>query len=159
MRGAEVDQIRRELQCPQRARRERPALPRTARSGSGSLSSPPTQRRPSDSRRRSTSHGRYPALNVRVGIVDSFQGDEDQVVILSIAATTVAGFLKTPEPDQRRGQPRPGSPDRHDRAASGLAGGSARRSRVARFIVERVNRATRPMTSSPPKPRPAGARP
>jgi hypothetical protein len=39
--------------------------------------------------------GEYPALNVRVGIVDSFQGDEDQVVILSIAATA-AGFLKTP---------------------------------------------------------------
>jgi superfamily I DNA and/or RNA helicase len=39
---------------------------------------------------------RYPALNVRVGIVDSFQGDEDQVVILSIAATTVAGFLYVP---------------------------------------------------------------
>jgi hypothetical protein len=39
--------------------------------------------------------GEYPALNVRVGIVDSFQGDEDQVVILSVAAT-VAGFLKTP---------------------------------------------------------------
>ncbi len=39
---------------------------------------------------------RYPDLNVRIGIVDRFQGDEDQVVILSIAATTVAGFLKTP---------------------------------------------------------------
>ena len=39
---------------------------------------------------------RYPALRVRVGIVDRFQGDEDQVVILSIAATTVAGFLKVP---------------------------------------------------------------
>jgi hypothetical protein len=38
----------------------------------------------------------YPDLNVRVGIVDRFQGDEDQVVILSIAATTVAGFLKVP---------------------------------------------------------------
>jgi ATP-dependent RNA/DNA helicase IGHMBP2 len=38
----------------------------------------------------------YPALDVRVGIVDRFQGDEDQVVILSIAATTVAGFLKVP---------------------------------------------------------------
>jgi ATP-dependent RNA/DNA helicase IGHMBP2 len=39
---------------------------------------------------------RYPALKVRIGIVDRFQGDEDQVVILSIAATTVAGFLKVP---------------------------------------------------------------
>jgi ATP-dependent RNA/DNA helicase IGHMBP2 len=39
---------------------------------------------------------RYPALDVRIGIVDRFQGDEDQVVILSIAATTVAGFLKVP---------------------------------------------------------------
>jgi AAA domain len=38
----------------------------------------------------------YPDLDVRVGIVDRFQGDEDQVVILSIAATTVAGFLKVP---------------------------------------------------------------
>ena len=37
----------------------------------------------------------YPDLNVRVGIVYSFQGDEDQVVILSIAGTE-AGFLKTP---------------------------------------------------------------
>ena len=39
---------------------------------------------------------KYPALKVRIGIVDRFQGDEDQVVILSIAATTVAGFLKVP---------------------------------------------------------------
>jgi hypothetical protein len=38
----------------------------------------------------------YPALSVRIGIVDRFQGDEDQLVILSIAATTVAGFLKVP---------------------------------------------------------------
>jgi hypothetical protein len=38
----------------------------------------------------------YPALNVRIGIVDRFQGDEDQIVILSIAATTVAGFLYVP---------------------------------------------------------------
>jgi ATP-dependent RNA/DNA helicase IGHMBP2 len=38
----------------------------------------------------------YPALNVRIGIVDRFQGDEDQVVILTIAATRVAGFLKLP---------------------------------------------------------------
>ncbi|MGO9247101.1 MAG: C-terminal helicase domain-containing protein, partial [Solirubrobacteraceae bacterium] len=37
----------------------------------------------------------YPDLAVRVGIVDSFQGDEDQVVILSVAGTE-AGFLKTP---------------------------------------------------------------
>jgi ATP-dependent RNA/DNA helicase IGHMBP2 len=38
---------------------------------------------------------RYPALNIRVGIVDRFQGDEDQVVILSIAGTA-AGFLYVP---------------------------------------------------------------
>jgi ATP-dependent RNA/DNA helicase IGHMBP2 len=38
----------------------------------------------------------YPALNVRVGIVDRFQGDEDQVVILSVTATKVAGFLEIP---------------------------------------------------------------
>lgn len=38
----------------------------------------------------------FPALNVRIGIVDGFQGDEDQVVILSVAATTVAGFLRLP---------------------------------------------------------------
>jgi AAA domain len=38
----------------------------------------------------------YRALNVRIGIVDRFQGDEDQVVILTIAATRVAGFLKLP---------------------------------------------------------------
>jgi ATP-dependent RNA/DNA helicase IGHMBP2 len=38
----------------------------------------------------------YPALNVRIGIVDRFQGDEDQVVIVSVTATTVAGFLKIP---------------------------------------------------------------
>jgi hypothetical protein len=37
----------------------------------------------------------YPALNVRIGIVDRFQGDEDQVVILTIAATA-GGFLKIP---------------------------------------------------------------
>jgi ATP-dependent RNA/DNA helicase IGHMBP2 len=39
---------------------------------------------------------RYPALNVRIGIVDRFQGDEAQVVFLSMAATTAAGFLKIP---------------------------------------------------------------
>jgi ATP-dependent RNA/DNA helicase IGHMBP2 len=38
----------------------------------------------------------YPALNVRIGIVDRFQGDEDQVVILSVTATKVAGFLEIP---------------------------------------------------------------
>jgi ATP-dependent RNA/DNA helicase IGHMBP2 len=38
----------------------------------------------------------FPALDVRIGIVDGFQGDEDQVVILSVAATTVAGFLYLP---------------------------------------------------------------
>jgi superfamily I DNA and/or RNA helicase len=38
---------------------------------------------------------RYPALNVRIGIVDRFQGDEDQVVLLSIAGTT-SGFLAIP---------------------------------------------------------------
>lgn len=38
----------------------------------------------------------YPALNVCVGIVDRFQGDEDQVVILSVTATKVAGFLAIP---------------------------------------------------------------
>jgi len=38
---------------------------------------------------------RYPALNIRVGIVDRFQGDEDQVVILSIAGTAT-GFLYVP---------------------------------------------------------------
>jgi hypothetical protein len=38
----------------------------------------------------------YPALNVRVGIVDRFQGDEDQVVILSVTATKVTEFLEIP---------------------------------------------------------------
>lgn len=39
---------------------------------------------------------RYPDLNVRVGIVDSFQGDEDCVVIVSFVNTTYAGFLEKP---------------------------------------------------------------
>lgn len=38
----------------------------------------------------------YPALAVRVGIVDRFQGDEDQVVFLSMAATSSPGFLEIP---------------------------------------------------------------
>ena len=38
----------------------------------------------------------YPALAVRIGIVDRFQGDEDQVVFLSMAATTSPGFLDIP---------------------------------------------------------------
>lgn len=37
----------------------------------------------------------YPNLNIRLGIVDSFQGDEDQIVILSVAGTA-AGFLERP---------------------------------------------------------------
>jgi ATP-dependent RNA/DNA helicase IGHMBP2 len=39
---------------------------------------------------------RYPSLNVRVGIVDRFQGDEDCVVIVSFVNTTYAGFLEKP---------------------------------------------------------------
>lgn len=38
----------------------------------------------------------YPALRVRIGIVDRFQGDEDQVVFLSMAATSAPGFLDIP---------------------------------------------------------------
>lgn len=38
----------------------------------------------------------YPDLNVRVGIVDRFQGDEDCVVIVSFVNTTYAGFLEKP---------------------------------------------------------------
>jgi AAA domain len=38
----------------------------------------------------------YPALQVRIGIVDRFQGDEDCVVIVSFVNTTYAGFLKIP---------------------------------------------------------------
>ena len=38
----------------------------------------------------------YPALRVRIGIVDRFQGDEDQVVFLSMAATSAPGFLEIP---------------------------------------------------------------
>lgn len=38
----------------------------------------------------------YPALNVRVGIVDRFQGDEDQVVVLSVTATKGTEFLEIP---------------------------------------------------------------
>jgi hypothetical protein len=45
--------------------------------------------------RKQIQPGRYPNLDVRVGIVDSFQGDEDQVVILSIAGTA-PGFLDIP---------------------------------------------------------------
>jgi ATP-dependent RNA/DNA helicase IGHMBP2 len=38
----------------------------------------------------------YPDLNVRIGIVDRFQGDEDCVVIVSFVNTTYAGFLAKP---------------------------------------------------------------
>ncbi len=38
----------------------------------------------------------YPNLNIRIGIVDRFQGDEECVVVVSFVNTTYAGFLKTP---------------------------------------------------------------
>jgi superfamily I DNA and/or RNA helicase len=95
-RGAEIDRIRRELQALNyQAARVQPPKDRPEPLGV-SVITPYTAQAERLGRELGIQHGRYPALNVRVGIVDSFQGNEDQVVILSVAATTYAGFLKTP---------------------------------------------------------------
>jgi len=95
-RGAEIEQIRRELQ----SLNDRAANAGSPEDGPEQLGvsvvTPYTAQAERLGRELGIQHGRYPALNVRVGIVDSFQGNEDQVVILSVTATTVAGFLKRP---------------------------------------------------------------
>lgn len=94
LRVAEVDHIRRELRALQEHVAGVPPLPKgPERLGVAVITPYAAQARRLTQRLDLT---QYPDLNVRIGIVDRFQGDEDQVVILSIAATTVAGFLKTP---------------------------------------------------------------
>lgn len=95
-RGAEVQQIRRELQSLNDHAANVGAPPDGPERLGVAVITPYAAQARRLGRELGIQHGRYPALNVRVGIVDSFQGNEDQVVILSIAATTVAGFLKTP---------------------------------------------------------------
>jgi ATP-dependent RNA/DNA helicase IGHMBP2 len=93
-RAAEVAHIRRELQSLQEhAAKIGPPPNGPQRLGVAIITPYAAQAR---RLRASIDTTRYPALRVRIGIVDRFQGDEDQVVILSIAATTVAGFLKVP---------------------------------------------------------------
>jgi ATP-dependent RNA/DNA helicase IGHMBP2 len=93
-RGAEVGHVRRELQALQEAAAHTaPPLDGPARLGVAVITPYAAQAR---RLRAALDLTQYPALNVRVGIVDRFQGDEDQVVILTIAATRVAGFLKLP---------------------------------------------------------------
>jgi ATP-dependent RNA/DNA helicase IGHMBP2 len=93
-RSAEVDHIRHELSALQEAATHTgPPPDGPERLGVAVITPYAAQAR---RLRASLDLTQYPALNVRIGIVDRFQGDEDQVVILSIAATTVAGFLKAP---------------------------------------------------------------
>jgi hypothetical protein len=93
-RAAEVAHIRRELQSLQEHAADTGQPPDgPERLGVAIITPYAAQAR---RLRASIDTTRYPALKVRIGIVDRFQGDEDQVVILSIAATTVAGFLKIP---------------------------------------------------------------
>ena len=93
-RDAEISHIRHELRTLQEAAASTNPLPvGTARVGVAVITPYAAQAR---RLRQGIDTTQYPALNVRVGIVDRFQGDEDQVVILSVTATTVAGFLKMP---------------------------------------------------------------
>lgn len=93
-RSAEIQHVRRELQALQdHAARMGPPPDRPQRLGVAVITPYAAQAR---RLRAAIDLTAYRALNVRVGIVDRFQGDEDQVVILTIAATRVAGFLKLP---------------------------------------------------------------
>ncbi len=92
-RGAEVDYIRRELKALQHhAAQVGPPEDGPERLGVALITPYTAQAK---QLRKHIELSRYPDLDVRVGIVDSFQGDEDQVVILSIAGTA-AGFLWVP---------------------------------------------------------------
>jgi len=94
LRVAEVDHIRRELRSLQEcAARVGPPPLGPERLGVAVITPYAAQARRLTARLDLT---QFPDLAVRIGIVDRFQGDEDQVVIVSIAATTVAGFLKIP---------------------------------------------------------------
>jgi superfamily I DNA and/or RNA helicase len=93
-RGAEVQHVRRELKALQdHAAKTGPPANGPDRLGVAVITPYAAQAR---RLRAALDLSTYPALNVRIGIVDRFQGDEDQVVILTIAATRVAGFLKLP---------------------------------------------------------------
>jgi ATP-dependent RNA/DNA helicase IGHMBP2 len=93
-RGAEVQHVRRELKALQdHAASTGPPQDGPQRLGVAVITPYAAQAR---RLRAALDLTTYPALNVRIGIVDRFQGDEDQVVILTIAATRVAGFLKLP---------------------------------------------------------------
>jgi ATP-dependent RNA/DNA helicase IGHMBP2 len=93
-RDAEISHIRHELRVLQEAAASTDAPPNgPARVGVAVITPYAAQAR---RLRQGLDLTLYPALNVRVGIVDRFQGDEDQVVIVSVTATTVAGFLKMP---------------------------------------------------------------
>ncbi len=112
-RGSEVQYIRRELKALQHhAEHTAPAPNGPERLGVALITPYMAQ---SKELRKHIDLTNYPDLAVRVGIVDSFQGDEDQVVILSIAGYRSRVPLEA-EPDQRRRQPRPGPADHHNRA-------------------------------------------
>ena len=110
-------------------RRGRPHPPGTPRAAGAHRGRPATTQRTRAPRRRrhhpircagtpahpAPRHDPVPRLSVRIGIVDRFQGDEDQVVILQHRGDDRRGFPEDTEPDQRRDQPRPGLADRHDR--------------------------------------------
>ncbi|HEY7933599.1 MAG TPA: AAA domain-containing protein [Solirubrobacteraceae bacterium] len=94
MRIPEVDYIRRELKALNQTAASVAAPPDgPERLGVAVITPYTAQARQFEARLDLT---QYPALHVRIGIVDRFQGDEDQVVLLSMAATTSPGFLEIP---------------------------------------------------------------
>jgi hypothetical protein len=92
-RTSEVAYIRRELKALQHHAEHTAPLPNGPERLGVALITPYTAQ--AKELRKHIDLTNYPDLAVRVGIVDSFQGDEDQVVILSIAGTE-AGFLWRP---------------------------------------------------------------
>jgi AAA domain len=162
-RGAEIERIRRELQ----SLNDRAALLPPPKDGPERLGvsviTPYTAQAERLGRDLRIQHGIYPALNVRVGIVDSFQGNEDQVVILSVAATTYAGFLKTPNRINvaiSRAQDLLIITTSLPAAIKGSIGAPLRR--VVQYVDRRVkdgDPAYQIVRPAPPKPRPPKPRP
>lgn len=95
-RDAEIDYIRKELKTLQEAAAATNTDPRSGAPNKLGVAVITPYAAQARRLRQNFDLTQYPALKVRIGIVDRFQGDEDQVVIVSVTATTVAGFLKVP---------------------------------------------------------------
>lgn len=138
-RDAEIAYIRTELKTLQEAAAATSTDPRTGapqKLGVAVITPYAAQAR---RLRQSLNLSQYPDLKVRIGIVDRFQGDEDQVVIVSVTATTVAGFLKMPNRINvalSRAQDMLILTTSHQAAIDGKIGGPLQH--VARFVQHRV---------------------